>query len=453
LSTALRPGTLPGHFGHGAALAAATALLCWAALWNGYPLVWPDSGAYIHPVNLVFRSVFYNFLVAPLTWAAGALWPIVVFQSLIVAYLMRLLLREVFGDGSARTFLAVTLATAVLTALPWETGFVMADVYAPVVVLTLFLLAFCAATLSRPERLLLAAILLAACAVHLTHPLIATGLLALFAGLRRIGRGRPAWPVPRLLEPAIPVALSIALLVGNNAIVHHEARYSVGGYAFTLARLVADGPAVDYLRETCPVRRFAMCDFLDQLPRNSSRFLWSADSPFRKLGGFIGYRSEGREIVDGTLRRYPWRIARTAVADGIRQLFKVRTGPRLVSYLGDPWPTEEIRAYFPGDFAAYADSRQSRGTLHIRFLQRLHAVAIAVSWLVCIGLAPLLARRGRRLALLLLLAIASGYILNAFVTALSTVDPRYGARVAWMIPFFCLACAVSFMQRQRASES
>jgi hypothetical protein len=41
-----------------AALAAATALLSWAALWNGYPLVWPDTGGYIRPVNLVFRSVF-----------------------------------------------------------------------------------------------------------------------------------------------------------------------------------------------------------------------------------------------------------------------------------------------------------------------------------------------------------------------------------------------------------
>ena len=53
---------------------------------------------YIHPVNLVFRSVFYNFLVAPLTWAAGSLWPIVFFQSLVLAYLIRLILREVFGD-------------------------------------------------------------------------------------------------------------------------------------------------------------------------------------------------------------------------------------------------------------------------------------------------------------------------------------------------------------------
>jgi hypothetical protein len=246
------------------------------------------------------------------------------------------------------------------------------------------------------------------------------------------------------------VALSV-LLLGNNAIAHHELRYSVGGYAFLLARLVADGPAVDFLRETCPVRRYALCDFLDELPQSSDRFLWSKDSPFQRLGGFRGYRKEGREIVDGTLRRDPWRIARTTAGNGIRQLARVKTGDGLESYLDDPWPTREIRAFFPGDFAAYANSRQSREALRIRVLQRVHSVAIAAGWIACVGLVPLLARRGRSLALPLLLVIASGYVLNAFVTALSTVDDRYGARVAWMIPFFCLACAGS-IRRLRAPK-
>jgi len=424
-----------------AALAAATVMLSGAALWNGYPLVYPDTGGYIHPVNLVFRSVFYNFLVAPLTWAASSLWPIVFFQSLVVAYLMRLILRDVFGDGSPRRFLAVTLGAAALTSLPWETGFVMADVYAPVAVLALFLLGFCASTLSRGERLLVAAILLAACSVHLTHPILAAGLLALFAGLRWASRKRPAWPAPGLLEPAIPVALSALLLFGNNAIVHHEARYSVGGYAFLLARLVADGPAVDYLRETCPARHYALCDYLDELPRSSSGFLWTEASPFQKLGGFIGYRKEGREIVDGTLRHDPWRVARALASHGIQQLFEVKTGRGLESHLDDPWPTEEIRSFFPADFAAYASSRQSRGELRIRSLQRLHSIVIVAAWLACAALLPRLARRGRSLPVLLLLTIASGYVLNAFVTAQSSPEHRYGARVAWLIPFFCMACA------------
>jgi hypothetical protein len=239
-----------------AALAAASAALCWAALWNGYPLVWPDTGGYIYPVNLVFRSVFYNFLVAPLTWAAGSLWPIVFFQSLVVAYLLRLILLDVFGDGSPRRLLAVTLGVAVLTSLPWETGFVMADVYAPVVVLALFLLAFCAETLSRRERLLLSAILLAACAVHLTHPLIAAGLLTLFAGLRWATRKRPAWPAPRLVGPAIPVALSVALLSKQCHPITVRCSVRLRLHAGAPGRRQASSR---FPRETCPVGT-ALCD-------------------------------------------------------------------------------------------------------------------------------------------------------------------------------------------------
>lgn len=434
-----------------AGLAAATAMLSAVALWNGYPLVWPDTGAYIYPINLVFRSVFYNFLVAPLTWA-GSLWPIVFFQSLLVAYVVRLVIREVFGEASPRTFLAVMLGTAALTSLPWETGFVMADVYAGVVVLAVFLLAFRAAALSRGERLLVSAILLAASSVHLTHPPLGAGLLALIAVYRWASRGRSAWPLAGLLRPAVPIALSIVLIVGNNAIVHREMRYSAGGYAFTLARLVADGPAIDYLRETCPVQRYALCAYLDGLPRDSDQFLWSEDSPFQKLGGFTGYRKEGREIVNGTIWRYPGRVVSDWMVNGIRQLIRIRTGSGLVSYLDKPWPTREIRAYFPADYKAYGNSRQSQGTVRLRRLWRIHSMAFAAGMLASAGVLPWLARHGR-LKALLLVVILSGYGLNAFLVVISAPSDRYGARVAWMIPFFFLAWAASATASWRKGDA
>ena len=63
-----------------------------------------------------------------------------------------------------------------------------------------------------------------------------------------------------------------------------QAAFSVDGYAFPLARLVADGQAVSYLREACPQRRYALCEYIDCLPKDSDEFLWSPDSPFRKVG-------------------------------------------------------------------------------------------------------------------------------------------------------------------------
>ena len=35
-----------------------------------------------------------------------------------------------------------------------------------------------------------------------------------------------------------------------------------------MARLIADGPGRDYLRQACPTRHFALCQNLDTLPAN-----------------------------------------------------------------------------------------------------------------------------------------------------------------------------------------
>src|SRR5579863_3944706 len=82
------------------------ALLSSIAVYNGYPLVWPDTGGYLSLVNLTFRSMFYSFFVYPAR-LTGSLWPIVFAQALLIAYLLRLLLREVFAISSGAEFIVV----------------------------------------------------------------------------------------------------------------------------------------------------------------------------------------------------------------------------------------------------------------------------------------------------------------------------------------------------------
>src|SRR5271167_4220384 len=91
-----------------ATLLTSALLLSSVAIYNGYPLVWPDTGGYLAPVNLGFRSMFYSFFVYPMG-LAGSLWPVVFAQGLLVAYLLRLVLREVFAITSHWEFLVVAL--------------------------------------------------------------------------------------------------------------------------------------------------------------------------------------------------------------------------------------------------------------------------------------------------------------------------------------------------------
>ena len=95
------------------------------------------------------------------------------------------------------------------------------------------------------------------------------------------------------------------MLLANNYRTYGILTISPGGYAFPLARLLADGPAVKYLRVHCPEENYTLCAYLDQLPLDSNTFLWSADSPFRKVGWIYGYRHEGQKIVIETVLHYP----------------------------------------------------------------------------------------------------------------------------------------------------
>ena len=220
-------------------------LLTSIAIYNRYPLVWPDTGGYLAPVNLTFRSMFYSFFVYPAR-LTGSLWPVVFAQALLIGYLLRLLLREVFAITSGAEFLIVIALLCLLTSLPWYVGFLMPDIFTPVVVLGLFLLMFCCDRLSRWERCYVAAVTFIAVVVHYAHAPIAIGLLSVALGVRLALRKRVPNAVPYLVMPTTIVFAGAMAIVASNYLTIDAVTFSPAGYAFQLSRLVADGQAVQF---------------------------------------------------------------------------------------------------------------------------------------------------------------------------------------------------------------
>lgn len=418
---------------------AATLMLSGAAIYNGYPLVYPDTGDYIALSDISFRSIFYSLLIAPAR-LVGSLWPVVLLQSLIVAHLLRLVLRVVFAVVSAASFLTIIALLCVLTSLPWYTGFIMPDIFTGVLVLGLFLLVFCRASLSVGERKYVAVLTMVAATVHLSHVPIALGLLLGALFVRLMLRRRREVQLPNVMLPTLVIVAALLLLLTKNCVMQHELAFSPGGYAFPLARLVADGQAVSYLRETCSQRRYALCLYIGELPRGSSDFLWSLDSPFRKVGWFDGYRGEGREIVVQTISRYPLWTMKSALRNTIAQIVTVRTGAALISWVDKAYPTDELRTYYPAEFNFYKNSRQSRKLLSLDNLNYLDMTVLVLSLIYSCVAGLLLAKHGHWPPVQLLLAIAGAIFINAFVVgAFSGPNARYGSRLIWLVPFFALA--------------
>ncbi len=430
-------------------LIVASLLLSGVAVYNGYPLVYPDTGGYIGLNGNFLRSFFYNLFLAPALWA-HTLWLVVVLQSLIVAHLLRLVLRVVFGLTLPLALLEVTIPLCLLSNLPWFTGFIMPDIFTCVLILALFLLVFCLQQLDSCEKIYLIVLVIMAVMVHLSHIPLALGLLSVGWLLKMTMRKSSFLPFPALCRATIAVAVAIVLLVVNGYLTYGTLTISPGSYAFPLARLVADGSAIRYLQTHCPEENYALCAYLDKLPADQDVFLWSDDSPFRKVGWISGYRQEGKKIVVETVLHYPFQIGKLTMWNTLRQLHMISNRYGICSYLDKPYPTDAIKAYFPGDFDAYAHSRQSQNTLGLSGFNRLHRLVI----MLCLPLAAAVLfyylKRRRFLPVLLLASLTGAYGLNAFISAaLSGPHNRYGSRLIWLLPFFCLASVIDVIQNRK----
>lgn len=440
----------PPKLNHALMLLLAALLLCWAACYNGYPLVYPDTGGYLGlDGGPSFRSFFYNLFLCP-ALGLHSLWPVVFIQSLITVHLLGLVLRTVFGLASPWNLPLVMLPLCLLSNLAWFTGFIMPDIFTSVLILAFFLLFFCGARLGRGEQLYLTGLAVLAITVHFSHLPLALGLLLAGAMWKLAARHLAAFPPPALARGVFAVAMALALLLANGYRTYGRLTMAPGGYAFPLARLVADGPAVRYLREHCPEKHYALCDYLDEMPTTSDAFLWPEDSPFRKVGWIDGYRQEGRAIVIGTVLHYPFEVGRLMVRNTWHQLFMFSNGYGIAPFRHLPYPTNDIKVHFPGEFNVYANCRQNENRLGLRWFNVLHWLVIAL----CVPLAGavwlLFLRRRQALPVLFLAALAVAYGLSAVVTAaISGPHNRYGSRLIWLLPFFCIAAVLQLIRDHR----
>ncbi len=418
----------------------AALLLVWPAFWNGYPLVFADTGTYLGQALLHYlgwdRPPFYSLFLLFTHWRTS-LWLPVLVQGLLVAHLLGLVLRAL-GRAERAALPLAALGLAVLTPLPWFVAQLMPDFFAGVTVLALWLLGFRLAVLSVGERVYLLALGIFAVAVHQSHLPLALGLAVAGALLLAGRRGwRQAWrPALRMAVPALVAAVA---LVGVNAVGRGKASLSPFGMVFLATRVIYDGPGLAVARAQCPAVGWKLCDVLDRLPGWHNGFLWADDSPLQTgLGGAEAWAPEARDVVMATLQARPVAVLHAALGNTLDQLGLFSVGDGL-----EPWPPPHgpqplVARFFPHELRALASSRQQQGHLVADSRQwvPLHTAAVVLG---TAGLLGLLLLRWQRLpahtaalAVLVLLATLG----NAGIAgALSGPAGRYQARIIWLLPF------------------
>src|SRR5450830_737014 len=294
------------------------------ALWNGFPLIFPDTGGYLtRPIEGTLgmgRSALYGlFLYAGVPFA---FWSNAIAQAALTAWLIVLTMRAQGLGGRPWLALGIVAMLTVGTSLPWFAGQLMPDILFPAAVLALYLLAFHAGQHAMWERFALAAVIVVAIPSHMAAAGMCVAVIAALWLLPRIKQF--ALPKPRLWFAAGAVAAGVALCPLSNLAITGTFGFTPGGESFLFGRLIEDGIVARYLNERCPDPSLRLCAYKAELPDDADGWLWG-DTPFYKLGGSTGYADEERAIIRATIERYPFMHAGTAIAATFKQFFEFQT--------------------------------------------------------------------------------------------------------------------------------
>jgi len=442
---------------------ASTLVLLSLAVYNGYPIVYADTGSYIacsfsHVVP-ADRPVSYSLFLEAVQFNhhLRSLWLVVIAQVIMVLILLSILFRHQ-GLSIARRpswGIGVVLLLALGTSLPWELNWVIPDVFAAFLALSIYLVVYRWKELRLWEKSYVGLCFVVSTLVHHSHLLIAAIFAAGFLAYRLIRR--QALPRPLL---ALTSAGFVALFCINFALTG-SLFFSRGGHVFLVNRLVENGILHRLLVEHCPQNDYALCPYQEQIGNMGvDDYTWAEDSPLHRIGGWVASRKASRRMLLDSVRYYPLEHARQAIRATAGQLVAFRTGSRMKSYADPSYAVHSrIKKHYRREFDAFLNAKQQDGTLE-RVVGAVVVFHLAVSWIsiVVAFVAFLWNRRSGRqpcrdndlIAILMLFMVV-----NAFLCAsLNTVIDRYQSRVIWLITVAAVIAASRwFVERAGGRKS
>jgi hypothetical protein len=442
----------------------ATLFFLWPAVYNGFPLLMADSMTYLADGLPVARAIFlhqfsdyygmrsliYSVGILPFHWNVTP-WPVAVFQSLLSAWVLWLLVRCFSTRIPVRRFLLLAAFLSALTSIAWYTCFIMPDILGPLAYLAFFLLFFARASLSAIER---ASLCLLACwgiTAHSTHLLLAGALFVLLAGFAAFKRRPFRRFLPALAEIAAVLALAVLAQIALYAFLDGKPSLNGQRPPFLTARVIADGPGRWYLESHCATEHWAACGHFANFTSDDDSFLWGGNAPYETASE--GERSEFEKqdvpFFLATVRAYPRQQFERSAANFGHQLLAFG----LYDFDSSEWTLGQFVQTIPPSRASYVRSREAHDGLPLDELTHVQFWTIVFSLAVIAGFTPVLWRRHSAALPGLALVVFSMVVLNALLTgALSTVDDRYQCRVVWLIPFLAGVFVIDWLEHRQQSK-
>jgi hypothetical protein len=417
------------------------------AIWNRFPIVFYDTGGYlVRPFEATLgmgRSALYGaFLTLGIE---HNFWLNIAVQAALVVWLVVLTLR-LHGFGRPWLATAIVLGLCAFTGLPWYTAQLMPDIFVPISVLALALLAFYRTALRKLEIIALLLVIAAAIASHMSILALAIGITVLLV----VWQALPAWihlPRPGLALPVFAVVTGVLLAPLSNLAVTGQFAFTPGGFNFVFSRMVQDGIVKRYLADHCPDTTIRLCAYQAELPLTADDWLWNGESAIYKLGGFEKFEPEARRIVIESLTLYPNTNLQTAFIATINQFVAIATGDGLTPW---SWHTQWAFSQFaPSALKEYLVSRQAQMPFDFGWINFLHIPIQSLA--LAILPAIILLGHDRRIAAFAVFLLAV-FIGNAAICGvLSNPHDRYQNRLVWLASFAVVIAGLEWHRSARRS--
>lgn len=442
-----------------ATIAGITVLLLLPAFWNGYPVFYFDSLDYILlPYTWkipIFRTAGYGVF-ATVVLPFNSIWPIIIVQSALLAYVLLEARRILFPDLSARYACVILAILALVTGMPWLASTVMPDVFTVPAVLLTLMLAQTEIRLGTTRTTVFILLLALACAAHPTHFALCTGLVVCIFVFDKLALYH--WPVMRMhvRYAIVGVVLGIAATVGANWIASGKVFLTPRTTSvLTMAVMAENGLLQEFLEEICTdpeEHKSVLCPYSEEIPHDANEFLWHS-SFFHKVGGWDAMIKESPWILDEIIDRHPIQFARTATQLTLEQIITFKTGEGFRTMVG--FLDLELRTYYAHENAAFMAARQ-QGYKDVEdspmeAINRIQGPFMLASLPLILVVVVLAWRQNDRWKLTLAGLVTLAYLGNSFICgAISNPADRYNNRIVWLVVLTVLVLLPPLIKAERA---
>ncbi|MBC7553614.1 MAG: hypothetical protein H7257_06505 [Taibaiella sp.] len=423
------------------------------ALYNGFPLVEGDTGSYI--ASGIEQSVppdrtpFYGLFVR-ITSMWASLWLPIIAQCLLLTFVLRRFIRSFFTEAlPSNILLLIVLLITSFTCVSWIAAFLMPDVFAGILLLSILL--YLPNKKKNSFSGIVYLLIITLCIIiHNSHFLITAAFASLILVYALFTRNKIL-----ILRNTAMIAISVSFFFLVHFINDNNGNgfaFSKNSYQFMITKFAETGILKNYLDDNCDKKHFAICSFRNEIPPVSWEFLWSDYSPPYRAGGWEAHRAEYEYIIHDVFNTAKYRnlFIQKSFIYSLRQLVTFNV-PDVCTFHGpDSQPYRYIKLYFEDEIGAYISAKQNNGGFHGETCNIFYYVYFALSVAMLLFLFPRLMTTEVKFTYACVLIFL---LVNAFVSAtFSTVINRFQSRVFWVLPALNTILIVKYLYYQYSAK-